>query len=78
MGLLTEEMFETRDKLKPGYSSIEYDLYARLGLTLVKNHDLNRYEIITISSREVKHHGTLREMANKANELEGKNNTTVE
>jgi hypothetical protein len=77
MGRISEKDFDPRDKNKPDYSSIEYDLYAKLGLTLVKNHKLNRYEIITIKDREVKYHGTLQEMADKANELEQAKNTII-
>lgn len=77
MGEVCEHKFEQRDPANPDYSMVEYDLHARLGLTLRKNLKTGKYEIAKISSRQKVYEGTLSEMVGKANELEGGNNTKI-
>ena len=79
MGRIRPEHFETEDNANPGYSMAEYDLYAKLGLTLRKNIKRDLYEIIGIKSREV--HYTfpdLQSAVDMCNQLEGEDNTWIE
>ena len=79
MPAVCEHEFQQEDPNNKGYSMTEYDLYARLGLTLRKNLRFNEYELATIKGGFV-HHAfkTLQEAVAKANELEGTQNTIVE
>lgn len=80
MGRICEHEFEIPDSDDPDYSHAEYDLYAKLGLTMRKNLRKNVYEIVTIQKpRTVKHESaSLEEIAQIANDLEGTKNTVVE
>jgi hypothetical protein len=80
MGNICEHEFEMPSSKDPDYSLIEYDLYAKLGLTIRKNLKTGYYEIVTIKKpREVKYRSKyIYDIARKANELEGAENTTVE
>lgn len=77
MAQISEQEFEEKDPNNSDYSMTEYDLYARLNMTLVKNHKLNRFEILNISDRSVQFFGTFEEMVEKANELEGTLNSVI-
>src|SRR3989344_5015094 len=79
MPAICEHEFEREDPNNPGYSMTEYDLYAKLGMTLRKNLRFNEYELVSIKYN-VAHHAfkTLQEAIAKANELEGTQNTWVE
>lgn len=79
MGGIKELYFVNEDPKNPGYSMTEYDLYAKLGLTLRKNITRDVYEIIGIKSREV--HSTfpdLQSAVDMCNQLEGEDNTWIE
>jgi len=43
MPAICEHEFEREDPNNPGYSMTEYDLYARLGMTLRKNLKFNEF-----------------------------------
>lgn len=79
MGRICEHMFERKNQ-KTKYSLVEYDLYAKLNMTLVKNHETGRFEIIGIRENEGRKffEGTLEEIVDIANKLEGAENTKVE
>ena len=79
MPSICEHEFEQEDPNNRGYSMTEYDLYARLGLTLRKNLRFNEYELVSIKNNIV-HYAfkTLQEAVSHANELEGSDNTWVE
>lgn len=79
MGRIKESYFETENPKIPGYSMTEYDLYAKLGLTLRKNIAENRYEIIGIKSRKVQYtFPDLQSAVDMCNQLEGEDNTWIE
>lgn len=80
MSNICEHEFERANPDDPDYSLIEYDLYAKLGLTLRKNLKLNIFEIVTIKKpRIVKHSSAnLQEIADIANDLEGRKNTFIQ
>ena len=79
MPAVCEHEFMQEDPNNPGFSMTEYDLYAKLGMTLRKNLKFNEYELAKISTG-VTQFGfkTLQEAVAKANELEGTANTWVE
>lgn len=77
MGNICEHMFEDKDPRNPKYSMTEYDLHAKLGMAIRKNHASGCFEIFEISTREMLYSGTLRQMVNTANELEGEENTHI-
>lgn len=71
MGTICDHEFEVRDPKNTSYSLVEYDLAARLGLSLRKNHATGEYEIFVIRTGEVKHHMcTVEGAAAMCNELE--------
>ena len=55
MPSICEHDFEQEDPNNRGYSMTEYDLYARLGLTLRKNLSFNEYELVSIKYNVVHH-----------------------
>jgi len=66
--------FEQEDPRNPGYSLTEFDLAARLGLTIRKNFKAGTYEIVAIATGIVHYsYGTLEEVVHAANELERAN-----
>ena len=79
MPAVCEHEFEQEDPNNPGFSMTEYDLYAKLGMTLRKNLKFNEYELAKISTG-VTQFGfkTLQEAIAKVNELEGTAKTWVE
>lgn len=80
MGKICEHIFERPSSENPDYSLVEYDLYAKLGLTIRKNLKLNRYEIVTIAKPRIVRHSSasIDEIAVIANKLEGEMNTIIE
>lgn len=80
MGRICEHEFELPDPENPDYSHVEYDLYARLGLTIRKNLKQNIYEIVTIRRPRNVHYTSsdLHEIVLIANRLEGETNTVIE
>jgi hypothetical protein len=77
MAEICEHEFETRDSKNHDYSKLEYDLYARLNMTIRKNFITRNFEIARISTGVMIHQGTLEQMVEIANELEGAENTRV-
>jgi len=79
MGNICEHTFEKEDPKNPGYSLVEYDLYAKTGLTIRKNLNTDEYEIVTIGEpREVRYrYKDIHDIARVANEIEEAENTTV-
>ena len=74
MGYLSEKDFDSKDE--NGFSIVEYDLYAKLGLSIRKNHNTGRYEIFKIKSKKVQYsYSDLRDAIRCANNLEGEENT---
>ena len=78
MGTICEHEFEREDPKNPGYSRIEYDLYAKLNLTIRKNLKTNRYEIVKITTKAVQYSSSIEGVVRMANQLEGEENTTIE
>jgi len=73
---ISEEMFSTEDPRNPGYSLTEYDLHAKLGLTIRRNIRDDRYEIVVIKTKKVRHSVKTIELAIAiANQLEKEENT---
>lgn len=79
MGHISEKEFLTPDPNNPNYSLVEYDLYAKTGLTIRKNLKTDTYEIITIKSPYHRVHMSkdINEIAKIANSIEGSENTFV-
>lgn len=77
MGRISEKEFEREDPKHKGFSMCEYDLYARLNLSIRKNLKTGKFEIFEIGTENVKHSGTLAQIVKIANELEGSENTRI-
>lgn len=79
MPAICEHEFDQEDPNNRGYSMTEYDLYAKLGLTLRKNLKFNEYELAKTSTG-IAQFGfkTLQEAVAYANQLEGSENTWFE
>lgn len=77
MANVNEKLFEQPDPKNPDYSMTEYDLYAKLGLSIRKNIKLGRYEIFKLKSKDVVFSGTLQDVVTEANRLEGSENTII-
>ena len=77
MGKINLKHFEIPDNKDSRYSFIEYDLYAKTGLSIRKNILENRWEIFEISSNKMKYKGTLEYIVERANEIEGAENTFI-
>lgn len=78
MGYVCEHEFNREDPKNPGYSMLEYDLYARLNMTLRKNLKTNKYEIVKISTKQVVYsYRDLKDIVRMANQLEGAENTVI-
>ena len=79
MGNICEHELEQEDNKHKGYSFVEYDLYARTGLSLRKNIKDNKYELFNIKTGIAKYtYDTLQEAVDKANQLEGGQHTKIE
>ena len=74
---ICEHEFERPNLKNPKYSSLEYDLYAKLQMAIRKNLEINTFEIYSLKDKRVCYHGTLKEMVNKANKLEHGDSTIV-
>lgn len=75
---IRESDFDKEDPKNPGYSQMEYDLYARLGMTIRKNLKENRFEIVKIKTKEVQYsYSSIHDIVRIANQLENKDNTRV-
>ena len=77
MGIIKPKEFEFPDAVDLNYSFVNYDLYAKLGLSIRKNLINNEWEIFHINSGQKKYSGSLEFIVAKANELEGAENTTI-
>ena len=78
MGTVCEHEFEQEDPRNEGYSMTEYDLYARLGLTIRKNLRKDIYEIVGIKDKEVRYSSLdLKTIVRIANKLESVKNTEI-
>lgn len=79
MTRICEHDFILEDLNNRGYSMTEYDLYADLGLTLRRNIQADKYEIIRIRDSVIYFSfGSLQDAVNKCNELEQSENTIIE
>lgn len=78
MGYIKAEEFELPDTANPDYSFAEYDLYAKLGLSIRKKFKRDEWEIFEIKTGQKKYWGSLEFIVNKANELEGEDNNKVD
>ncbi|MEM3858733.1 MAG: hypothetical protein QW478_04930 [Candidatus Micrarchaeaceae archaeon] len=75
---LCEHEFEERDPHNTNYSLLEYDLVARLNLSLRKNFKENTYELFKIDTGKViRSFKTLEDAADYANYLENNNSIVV-
>lgn len=77
MGYIEPKKFELPDAANPNFSFVEYDLYAKLGLSIRKNIKNDEWEIFEIDSGQKKYSGSLEFIVSRANELEGAENTTI-
>lgn len=78
MGCISEETFKTESDKNKGYSLVEYDLYAKTGLSIRKNFTKNRYEIFEIKSGKVHYsYSNIHDIVRVANDIEGEENTFV-
>ncbi len=69
--MLTENEFNKPDPQNTDYSLVEYDLAARLGLSLRKNLKENVFEIFRIRDKEiVKSFSSFSEAINECNRYE--------
>lgn len=75
---ISESEFSIEDPTNPGFSHLEYDLYAKLGMTIRKNLKENRFEIVKIKTKEVQYSSSsLQGIIQIANDLEGEENTWI-
>lgn len=78
MATICEHEFEREDPKKPGYSLVEYDLYSRLGMTIRKNLQVGRFEIVSLNNGEVLYsYSDLQGVVRCANSLEDGRNTVI-
>ena len=78
MGTICEHEFELEDPKNEGYSLLEYDLYARLDMTIRKNLKRNVYEIVGIKDKDVRYSSPeIQTIVRIANKLEGAKNTEI-
>lgn len=82
MGRVCEHMFERSDPNEPDYSMEEYDLYAKLDLTLRKNLVAGKFELVGITEGKrakgpVMIFNSLDQAVQYMNDLEGANNTEI-
>ena len=79
MSRICEHEFEAKDRQDPRYSLVEFDLAARTGLTIRKNHKDGHYEIVFIKQpREVKYRNvSLEKVVQMANFLEDGNDIQI-
>lgn len=77
MSKINKKDFDRKDPKNPNYSQLEYDLYAKLDMTIRKNYATEKFEIAKRSTGIMIHQGTLERMVEIANELEGAENTIV-
>lgn len=84
MVYICEHEFEKEDPNEKGYSLINYDLYARLNLSIRKNIRTNKYELFYITTMPGQKKGevvfstmSLQEIVDTANSLENANNTII-
>lgn len=73
MATICEHEFDDPDPQDPTQAMTEFDLAAKLGLTIVKNLDRNRFEIRRLSDKEPEYQGDLQYIVGVANELESNN-----
>ena len=78
MGNVCEHEFNNPDPNNSSYSFLEYDLYAKLDLSIWKNFITGNYELFRISDGvPVFSYPKIEDAVDKANELEGAENTKV-
>ncbi len=71
MSTICEHEFEQEDPHNLGYSITEFDLAARVNMSLRKNLREGLYEIVSLETGDVCHaYRTLEDAVRKANELE--------
>ncbi len=70
MSEICEHEFDRPDVKNPKYSSLEYDLYAKLQMSIRKNFNTNKFEIYSLKTGGVLYVGSFDTIVNKANELE--------
>lgn len=78
MAKICEHEFEQEDPKQPGYSMTEFDLAARLGLTIRRNLKTRDFEICTIKDKLVAYRGSLPWIVKMANQLERANHIKLE
>lgn len=77
MSSICEHIFEDEDSNDPGYSLTEFDLQAKLGLSIRKNLVSELYEIFDTDTREVRSRGSLGMIVDEANQREGRNDIKI-
>lgn len=77
MGRISEDEFRRPDRKNPAYSMMEYDLYAKLNLSIRKNLRTGNFETYDLWTGNAVFTGTLEEVVKEANALEGSENTVI-
>jgi hypothetical protein len=77
MGTICEEEFNRPDPNSPAHSMMEYDLYARLNMSIRKNLRNGKFEIFDLWTGDVPFTGTLEQVVKEAIRLEGSENTVI-
>jgi len=77
MGIINPKHYDWADSKDTRYSFVNYDLYAKLGLSIRKNLAENKWEIFVIKTGQKKYSGSLEYIVETANELEGAENTSI-
>lgn len=86
MSNICEHEFEQEDPDNLGYSLVEFDLAARWNSTIRKNLVSGEFEIVPIKGHRLRkepvtlvgYRGTLEEVVEVANQMEGGNNIKIE
>ena len=78
MATICEHEFERSDPKDLRYSMDEFDLAARLGMTIRKDLKLNEFQICRIKDKLVVYRGSLPWIVKMANELERENYIKLE
>ena len=74
MTTICEATFEDEDPNNLGYSLTEFDLAAKLNLSMRKNFNTNKYEIFDLATSNAVFEGSLAKAVTEANHLEDANN----
>lgn len=78
MSTICKHIFEKPSRDNSDYSQLEYDLYARLGMSIRKNLKTDEFEIYHRPSEKLQYrYSRIEDIVRIANSLEGADNTDV-